>query len=177
MQRQSFDKQWRFHFGDPHEWWGVIGDVSTWRVVDLPHDWSIELDRDPENPCGASGGFFVMGRGWYHKTFEAPETWVGKKVFVEFEGVYMNAEVWLNGTLLGRHPYGYTSFGYDLTPYLNVGGENVLRVMVDNNYQRNSRWYSGSGIYRHVWLMVTNPVHVAQWGVSITTPEVSPEMA
>jgi beta-galactosidase len=177
MQRQRFDEQWRFHFGDPSEWWGHVPDVSVWRVVDLPHDWSIELDRDPQNPCGSSGGFFTMGRGWYHKTFNAPDTWRDKKVFLEFEGVYMNTEVWLNGALLGRHPYGYTSFGYDLTPSLNVGGENVLRVMVDNSYQRNSRWYSGSGIYRHVWLMVTDPVHVAQWGVFVTTPEASPEMA
>lgn len=177
MQKQSLNEQWRFHFGDPHEWWGYVPDVSGWRVVDLPHDWSIELDRDAANPSGASGGFFAMGNGWYHKTFDAPETWRGKKVFIEFEGVYMNAEVWLNGALLGRHPYGYTSFVYDLTPYLNVGGENVLRVMVDNSHQRNSRWYSGSGIYRHVWLMVADPVHVVEWGVYVTTPEVSLEMA
>lgn len=177
MQKQSLNEQWRFHFGDPHEWWGHIGDVSTWRVVDLPHDWSVELDRAADNPSGASGGFFTMGRGWYHKTFDAPEAWRGKKVFVEFEGVYMNAEVWLNGTLLGRHPYGYTSFVYDLTPYLNVGGENVLRVMVDNSHQGNSRWYSGSGIYRHVWLMAADPVHVVAWGVYVTTPEVSADRA
>jgi beta-galactosidase len=118
-----------------------------------------------------------MGLGRYHKRFTAPEEWRGKKVFIEFEGVYMNAEVWLNGHFLGRHPYGYTSFHYDLTPFLDYGSENLLKVIVDNDCQLNSRWYSGSGIYRHVWLMVAEPVHVGHWGVYVTTPEVAAEMA
>ena len=118
-----------------------------------------------------------MGRGWYRKTFEVPETWLGKRVLIEFEGVYMNAEVWLNGNLLGRHPYGYTSFHYDLTAYLRIGAENVLQVSVDNDCQLNSRWYSGSGIYRHVWLMVADTVHVAPWGTYVTTPEVTADRA
>jgi beta-galactosidase len=96
---------------------------------------------------------------------------------VEFEGVYMNAEVWLNENFLGRHPYGYTTFTVDLTPYLRLGEENVLKVMVDNSGQLNSRWYSGSGIYRPVWLLVSDPIHIAHWGVYITTPEVSPDRA
>jgi len=177
MQKQCFDHAWRFHLGDyPGSRWHEPDD-SSWRLLDLPHDWSIELDRDPASPAGAAGGYFPTGMGWYHKRFVAPEEWRGKKVFIEFEGVYMNAEVWLNGRFLGRHPYGYTSFHYDLTPYLNVGGENLLKVQVDNTCQPNSRWYSGSGIYRHVWLMVAEPVHVAHWGVYVTTPEVSPERA
>jgi len=177
VQRWRFDQEWRFHLGDIAEGRWREPDDSTWRLVDLPHDWSIELERDPANPSGSAGGYFPMGLGWYRKTFAAPEAWCGKKVRVEFEGVYMNAETWLNGHFLGRHPYGYTSFWYDLTPYLDVGTTNVLKVMVDNACQVNSRWYSGSGIYRHVWLMVAEPVHVGHWGVYVTTPEVSPEGA
>ncbi|HUV89966.1 MAG TPA: glycoside hydrolase family 2 TIM barrel-domain containing protein [Anaerolineae bacterium] len=177
MQRRRFDQEWRFHLGDIPEGRWREPDDSTWRLVDLPHDWSIELERDPANPSGSAGGYFPMGLGWYRKTFAAPEAWRGNKVRVEFEGVYMSAEAWLNGHFLGRHPYGYTSFWYDLTPYLDVGATNVLKVMVDNACQVNSRWYSGSGIYRHVWLMVAEPVHVGQWGISVTTPEVSPEEA
>ncbi|MGC9520292.1 MAG: sugar-binding domain-containing protein [Anaerolineae bacterium] len=177
MLRQRFDEAWRFHRGDPPgAHWGVL-DASTWRLLDLPHDWSIELQRRPDAPSGASGGYFPMGRGWYRKTFTAPDDWQGKKVFVEFEGVYMNAEVWFNDNFLGRHPYGYTTFKYDLTPYLQVDEENVLTVKVDNACQLNSRWYSGSGIYRHVWLLVANPTHVAHWGVYVTTPAVSKDLA
>ena len=178
MKRQNFDRHWRFHLGDPPEarWW-KNPDASTWRVLDLPHDWSVELERKADAPSQASGGYFQMGRSWYRKSFEAPEAWAGKQVFIEFEGVYMNAEVWLNQNYLGRHPYGYTTFAYDLTPYLKLGEENTLTVKVDNDCQRNSRWYSGSGIYRHVWLMVADPVHVGHWGVYVTTPEVSEDQA
>lgn len=143
----------------------------------MPHDWSIELPRQPSDPCGASGGFFTTGRSWYRKTFTAPEEWRTKRVFLEFEGAYMNAEVWLGEHLLGRHPYGYTSFWHDLTPFLNLGGENTLSVMIDNACQPNSRWYSGSGIYRHLWLMIASPIHFAPWGIYVTAPEVSPETA
>ena len=177
MIRHDFDHGWRFHPGDPPGVPWRDPDESTWRLLDLPHDWSIELERKPDAPSKASGGYFQMGRGWYRKTFEAPETWSGKHVLIEFEGVYMNAEVWLNGNLLGRHPYGYTSFHYDLTPYLKLGAKNVLQVSVDNDCQLNSRWYSGSGIYRHVWLLVAEPVHVAPWGTYVTTPEVTAEQA
>jgi beta-galactosidase len=178
MQRQCFDRKWRFKLSDPLALRWSEPDFSNWRELDLPHDWSIEMARAPDNPSGAHGGYFPMGLGLYYKTFVAPEEWQGKKVLIEFEGVYMNAEVSLNDNLLGRHPYGYTTFAYDLTPYLKLdGSENVLRVVVDNAAQRNSRWYSGSGIYRHVWLMVADPVHVAHWGVYVTTPEVTAEKA
>jgi beta-galactosidase len=177
MDKIPFDRAWRFHLGDPAAARRREPDYSTWRELDLPHDWSIELPRRPDAPSGAAGGFFQMGRGWYRKTFSAPEEWRGKRVWIEFEGVYMNAEVRLNHELLGRHPYGYTSYHYDLTPYLKIGEENALTVLVDNDCQRNSRWYSGSGIYRHVWLHVAGPVHLDPWGVFVTTPQVSAEAA
>lgn len=178
MQRQSFDHDWRFQLGHkPDGMWKPVDD-STWQVIDLPHDWSMDLRRGPEEPSGASGGYFPNGVGWYQKSFAAPEEWRGKKVVLEFEGVYMNADIWLNGHFLTRHPYGYTSFHVDLTPYIEFGSEqNKLKVAVDNGGQLNSRWYSGSGIYRHVWLMVADPVHVAPWGVAVSTPAVSPDAA
>lgn len=178
MEKLCFDYDWRFDLGDPPFSRWSHADASNWRRVDLPHDWSIEFERAAANPSGASGGFFPMGLGWYHKEFASLEVWHGKKVWIEFEGVYMNAEVWLNGHFIGRHPYGYTSFYYDLTPYLHFDSTpNQLRVFVDNAGQLNSRWYSGSGIYRHVWLMVGDPLHVAHWGIAVTTPEVSAERA
>jgi beta-galactosidase len=176
MQKLNFNSEWRFHLGDPQgSEWRHPDDVTSWRLLTLPHDWAVELERTPDAPSGASGGFFQMGRGWYRKTFPAPEAWQGKRVEVEFEGVYMNAEVWFNNHFLGRHPYGYTSFIYDLTPYLKQEDANVLTVVVDNACHRNSRWYSGSGMYRPVWLRVSEPVHVAPWGVFVSTPEVSNE--
>jgi len=177
MQKQPFNHEWRFHYGDPSDRHWREPDDSTWRLVTLPHDWSIELPRRADNPSKEAGGYFTMGSGWYRKTFTPPESWQGKKVFIEFEGVYMNAEVWLDQNYLGRHPYGYTSFLVDLSPYLKIGAANVLKVRVDNAAQLNSRWYSGSGIYRPVWLIVAEPVHVAHWGVYITTPQVSRESA
>jgi beta-galactosidase len=177
MDKRNFSRDWKFHLGDfEHARWSTT-DVSNWRTLDLPHDWSIELKRSPENISGMAGGFFPMGVGWYHKTFTLPADWQEKKVTIEFEGVYMNAEVWLNQNLLGRHPYGYTSFYYDLTPYLKWESPNEIKVFVDNSHQLNSRWYSGSGIYRPVWLMAADPVHAALWGIFVTTPEISAETA
>jgi len=173
MQKQSLNQEWRFHLGHYEGTrWGDPDD-SNWRIVDLPHDWSIELPRGSDNVSGVAGGFFPMGCGWYRKNLPPAQNWRGKQVTIEFEGVYMNAHVWLNQHLLGRHPYGYTSFQYDLTPYLNWEGPNVLKVFVDNTHQLNSRWYSGSGIYRPVWLVVSEPVHVAHWGVYVTTPQIT----
>ncbi len=172
MQKQSFSAGWHFSPGDSTDVWKPPSE-SDLREVDLPHDWSPELPRSSGNPSRASGGFFTNGTAWYSKAFDAPETWRGKQVFVEFEGVYMNAEVWLNEHLLCRQPYGYTTFQVDLTPRLNLGKVNTLRVRVDNSAQLNSRWYSGSGIYRPVWLMVAEPLHVDHWGVYVTTPSVS----
>ena len=178
MQKHNFDLGWQFKKGDPltPEWHAL--DTADWQHIDLPHDWSISLERSPDNPSGTNGGFFATGMGWYSKTFRLPDNLRGKQILIEFEGVYMNAEVWLNEHLLGRHPYGYTSFTFDLTPYLNdEDQDNVLYVSVDNAAQRNSRWYSGSGIYRHVWLWAAEPVSIAHWGMAVTTPEVSPAEA
>ena len=175
--KQLFDENWKFFLGDSPAASAVNFDDKSWRNLDLPHDWSIEGTPNPNNPTGNDGGYFPAGTGWYRKTFTVPAPWKGKRVSIYFEGVYMNSEVFINGKSLGVHPYGYTSFSYDLTPYLILNKENILAVRVDNSQQKNCRWYSGSGIYRHVWMMVTNPVHVTNWGVAISTPEVSSENA
>jgi beta-galactosidase len=167
------DSSWRFLLGDPSGAEAPQFADESWRTVNLPHDWSIEGAPDKNNPTGSGGGFFPAGTGWYRKTFIAPKDWKGKRVSVEFDGVYKDATVYLNGKKLGTHPYGYTSFSFDLTQGLNFSGSNVLAVRVDNSEQPNSRWYSGSGIYRHVRVVVTDATHVAQCGVFVTTPDVS----
>jgi beta-galactosidase len=173
---QSFDRAWRFHLGDvAGAQQAAFGD-SGWRALDLPHDWSIEGQFKEQNPAGVAGGALPGGIGWYRKAFTLPAGDTGKVVFIEFDGVYRNSEVWINGTYLGKRPYGYSSFRYELTPHLRYGKQrNVIAVRVDNSQQPNSRWYSGSGIYRHVRLIKANPVHVDHWGTYVTTPAVSAE--
>src|SRR5690242_1905988 len=177
-----FDADWRFHRGGAQGAESPDFDDSGWRRLDLPHDWSIEdlpgtrSPFDPEAISQVSGGFTTGGTGWYRKSFNVPAEDKGKRIVIQFDGVYMNAEVWLNGQLMGSHPYGYTSFWFDLTDKVKFGGANLLAVKVKNEGE-NSRWYSGSGIYRHVWLKTLNPLHVAQWGTYITTPEVSSSSA
>ncbi|MGO9229225.1 MAG: glycoside hydrolase family 2 TIM barrel-domain containing protein, partial [Bryobacteraceae bacterium] len=144
----------------------------TWRDLDLPHDWSIEGPFS-QQPGSATFAHLPTGTGWYRKRFSAPEAFRDRNVSIEFDGVYQNGEVWINGQYLGKRPYGYIGFHYDLTPHLNIGGENVIAVKVDNSHQPNCRWYSGSGIYRHTWLVDTKPIHFARWGTFVTTPEVS----
>lgn len=175
--KRLFDYDWKFYLGDTAS--AKLNDFNDadWRSLDLPHDWSIEGQVHPKNPTGMAGGYFPAGIGWYRKTFKAASDWKGKNISIYFEGVYMNSEVFINGKSLCVYPYGYSSFSYDLTPYLNFGEENVIAVRVDNSQHLNSRWYSGSGIYRHVWMNVTNPVHVAHWGIGITTPEVTSKKA
>ncbi|MBN2589969.1 MAG: DUF4982 domain-containing protein [Sedimentisphaerales bacterium] len=175
--KQLFDYSWKFELGDFPSAVSNDFDDENWRSLDLPHDWSIEGKLDQENPMGGDGGYFPAGIGWYRKTFEVPSSWQGKHVSIYFEGVYMNSEVFINGQSLGVHPYGYTSFNYDLTPYLKYNEDNIIAVRVDNSQQINCRWYTGSGIYRHVWLSVTEPIHIDRWGVGITTSEVSSEKA
>lgn len=176
-----FDDEWRFIKDSTITAEAPDYNDSKWRMVNLPHDWSIEDLPDQSDSVigpfsaksiGATAtGYTLGGIGWYRKHFTLNN--IGnKKVSIYFDGVYMNSDVWINGHHLGNHPYGYTPFYYDLTPYLKQNGENVLAVRVRNE-GKNSRWYSGSGIYRHVWLTITNPVHVEQWGVHITTPDVS----
>jgi beta-galactosidase len=171
------DSNWKFFLGDPNGAEERSFEDASWRKVDLPHDWSIEGRPDKSNPTASGGGFFPAGTGWYRKTFSAPAEWRGKRVSVEFDGVYRNATVFLNGRKLGNQPYGYSSFRFDLTPDLDFSGPNVLAVRVDNSAQPNSRWYSGSGIYRHVRVVVTDPIHVAHWGVAVTTAQASSEAA
>lgn len=175
--KQLFDYDWKFSLGDESKASDVNFDDNGWRKLDLPHDWSIEGKMEAQNPMGNDGGYFPAGVGWYRKTFTVPASGKGKPVSIYFEGVYMNAQVFINGRSLGIHPYGYTSFSYDLTPYLKYGDKNILSVRVDNSQQKNSRWYSGSGIYRHVWLIATEYIHLDHWGVFITTPEVSVQKA
>ena len=173
-QTQNFDHAWRFHLGDVPGAQETAFDDAGWRTLDLPHDWSIEGEFSEQNPAGVAGGALPGGVGWYRKTFTVPARDSGKVVFVEFDGVYRNSEVWINGQYLGKRPYGYSSFRYELTPNVRFGaGRNVIAVRVDNSQQPNSRWYSGSGIYRHVRLVTSDPMHVAQWGTYITTPVVS----
>ncbi|MCE4566632.1 DUF4982 domain-containing protein [Maribellus sp. CM-23] len=171
--KQNFNDNWKFILGDDPSADETGFNDEQWRSLDLPHDWSIEGSFDATNPAGNDGAYLPTGIGWYRKTFTAPKNWKGKIVACYFEGVYMNAEVFLNGEKLGIQPYGYTSFDFDITSCLNFEGENVLAVKVDNSKQKNCRWYSGSGIYRHVWMIVTEPIHIAHWGVAITTPEIS----
>jgi beta-galactosidase len=177
-QHLSMDLDWAFIKGDPAGAQNPAFDDKGWRVLDVPHDWSIEGPYDQANPATGSGAFLPAGIGWYRKHFATPASFKDKEVSVQFDGVYMNADVYLNGHQVGHHPYGYTSFTCDLTPFLAPAGEeNVLAVRVANDTQPNSRWYTGSGIYRHVWADVTGPVHIASWGTYITTPKVSTEAA
>ncbi len=170
-EQTRLDDNWKFFLGDPADASSPGLNDSSWRAVTLPHDWSIEGKNSAQAPMGGGGGFFPAGIAWYRYHFDAPPSWKNKTVQVEFEGVYMNADVYLNGQKLTFHPYGYTSFWVDLTPALKIGGANLLAVRVDNSQQKNSRWYSGSGIYRHVNLVVTDQVQVAPWGVFVSTPQ------
>ena len=168
-QRLSMDPGWRFTLGDPQGAEAAKFDDRGWRKLDLPHDWSIEGTPDQNAPAGGRGGYFPTGIGWYRKAFRMPAGSGGHQAWLEFDGVYMNSDVWINGFHLGHRPYGYSSFYYDVTAHL-VSGVNVVAVRVDNSHQPSSRWYTGSGIYRHTWLTLVGPVHVAHWGVYLTTP-------
>src|SRR5205809_5501718 len=180
-----FDADWKFYKRDVTNGEKENINDNDWRTVELPHDWSIEdLPDQSDSVVGpfttksigtTATGYTVGGIGWYRKHFTLNDI-NNKKVSIYFDGVYMNSDVWINEHHLGNHPYGYTAFYYDLTPYLKQNGENIIAVRVRNE-GRNSRWYNGSGIYRHVWLTVTEPVHIEQWGVYITTPKVSENAA
>lgn len=175
--RESFNKGWKFFAGDNKDASKTEYNDAWWRALTLPHDWSIEGDFSNFNPAKPEGGALPTGIAWYRKSFIVPSSSKGKNVSVVFDGVYQNSEVWINGKLLGKRPNGYISFSYDLTPYLNIGKWNVIAVRVDNSAQPNSRWYSGSGIYRNVWLETAGQLHVGLWGTYVTTPEVSTSSA
>ena len=172
--RENFDDNWKFILDSVNSYNGTDVNDASWRTLNLPHDWSIEMPFDSTSPTGTSGGALRGGLGWYRKTFSLPESSKDKNVFIDFDGVYMNSEVWINGHSLGVRPNGYISFRYDLTPYLKFGNDkNILVVKVDNSKQPNSRWYSGSGIYRNVWLVTTNKVFVDHWGTNIVATNIS----
>ncbi|GAB2872313.1 glycoside hydrolase family 2 TIM barrel-domain containing protein [Streptomyces deserti] len=179
---------WRFALVDPGgitDPTGAYADAATpgyddsaWREVAVPHDWSIEQAPTTEHGTTSGTGFLPGGLGWYRLAFTLPPAYAGKRISVEFDGVYMDAYVYCNGREVGRHPYGYTGFAFDLTDLLHTDGStaNVLAVKVQNRLP-SSRWYSGSGIYREARLVVTEPVHVARWGTDVTTPRITAERA
>ncbi|WP_282135296.1 sugar-binding domain-containing protein [Seonamhaeicola maritimus] len=168
---EDFNFNWKFVKGEQINAEQVTFDDASWEGVRLPHDWSIIAGYKRENTA-ASTGFTEGGIGWYRKTFHVPESDKGKIIWLEFDGVYNNSTVWINGKKLGFRPNGYASFCYDLTNHLNYGGENVVTVKVDHTAYVDSRWYTGSGIYRDVRLVKTSKTHIPHWGVRITTPKV-----
>jgi beta-galactosidase len=174
INRVSFNNGWKFKLDTVNTYEATNINDASWRSLNLPHDWSIEGEFSPNHPATPGGGALPGGIGWYRKTFTVSATSKGKSVLLSFDGVYRNSEVFINGHSLGVRPNGYISFQYDLTPYLKFGREtNVLAVKVDNLRQPNSRWYSGSGIYRNVWLTTVNKVRVDNYGTFITTPNIS----
>ena len=171
----DFDFDWRFSLSDPGGAESKTFDDSNWRKLHVPHDWSAEQPFDKK--FASSTGFLPGGIGWYRKEFDAPANWSDKEVSIEFDGVYRNSTVWLNGKLLGIRPSGYTSFAYRLTPHLKAGEKNVIAVRVAREEVADSRWYPGTGIYRHVKLVVTDPLHFARHGVFVRIPRVTDERA
>jgi len=174
-----FDKGWHFFKGDAKGAEQINFDDKAWRKLDVPHDWSIEGPYDENNATGRGGGYLPAGIGWYRKNFQLGNSYANKKVFIEFDGIMANSDVWINGVHLGHRPYGYVSFCYGLTGHLNFGKNaiNIIAVRADNSIQPASRFYTGAGIYRHVHLVATSPVHFDHWGVFITTPKVNKQMA
>ena len=175
----DFNANWNFKLGDYPTAIESNFDSSDWRKLQLPHDWSIEGEFSSKHPTKAAQAALPAGIGWYRKIFPLPLQWKDKSILIEFDGVFKNSEVWINGHLVGKRPNGYISFMYDLSQYLYFGKEknNVIAVKVDNDAQPNSRWYTGSGIYRNVRLVVENKLHVAHWGTYVTTPKVTKEKA
>ena len=177
-ERTSFNNNWKFVLADDTIFKSIEFDDIDWRTINLPHDWSIEGEFSEDNPARVSGGALPGGVAWYRKSFQLTDADKGAQIYIDFDGVFQNSEVWINGQYLGKRPYGYSSFRYDLTSYLNFGElENIISVRVDNLLQPNSRWYTGAGIYRNVWIVKTGKTHVAHWGTFVTTPEVSEEKA
>jgi beta-galactosidase len=176
--QSSFDDGWSFAKGD------IVGaqapqfTAGVWSPVILPHDWSIAGPFSETEPCGSEGAYLPTGIGWYRKSFPLPHGDVERRILLQFDGVYQCSDVWINGQHLGTRPYGFTTFFYDLTPHLHFGSEpNVVAVRVDNSHQPNLRWYSGSGINRHTWLINTGPVYIEQWGTGVTTPQITAQNA
>jgi beta-galactosidase len=175
---QSFDGDWRFLKADAPGAEKPDFDDAAWRKLNVPHDWSIEGPYNQNNPTGTGGGYLPAGIGWYRKSFTLPENFSSRHIWVEFDGVMANSDVWINGVHLGKRPYGYIGFSYPLTGHLNFGKKpNIIAVRADNSLQPASRWYTGAGIYRHVRLVISNPIHIKQWGTCISTQRISDENA
>jgi beta-galactosidase len=170
-----FNSNWRFHKGDIGTGINGIATETQWKIVDLPHDWSIEGPFS--NEWASATGYLPGGIGWYKKSFTANSGWRGKQVYIYFDGVYKSSELWINGHHLGKRPNGFISFKYELSHYLNLNGKNTIAVKVDHSEFADSRWYTGSGIYRNVYLIVKDQVHIDPWDVAFCTPKVSPKQA
>ena len=176
QRKQAFNSGWKFQFGEQPKALDADFDDITWKSVKLPHDWSIAGPIEKSNPSGHQGGFYPTGIGVYRKTFDFNEAWVDKQVSITFDGVMCNSDVWINGHHLGHRPNGYVGFTYDLTPHLTEG-ENTLVVKADNSLQPNSRWYTGCGIYRNVWLHVKNKTSIAHHGTYVVAQEIQQDTA
>jgi beta-galactosidase len=174
---EDFNKNWNFKLGDHPDAIQANFSTADWRILQLPHDWSIEGAFDKDSKTKQAQGFLPAGKGWYRKTFTVPASFKSKTISVEFDGIFKNSEVFINGHSLGIRPNGYISFSYDLSAFLNFGQPNIIAVKVDNDAQPNSRWYTGSGIYRNVRLVIAEKLHVAEWGTFVTTPEIYKEKA
>ncbi|TYA71728.1 glycoside hydrolase family 2 TIM barrel-domain containing protein [Seonamhaeicola marinus] len=173
--KENFNKEWKFNLADSIIFSAAEFDDSDWRELEVPHDWSVEHKFDKTN--SGRNAWLPGGIGWYRKHFTIPETYKNKHIEIQFDGVYRHAQVYVNGEHVGNQYDGYTSFYFDISPYLKYGKTNVIAVKVDNSIQPNCRWYSGSGIYRNTWLTISDNLHVNNWGTYITTPEVSQEKA
>lgn len=175
----SMDNDWQFQIGTYEAAIDPAFDDSGWRNLNIPHDWSIEGKYNKYNKTGRGGGYLPAGDGWYRKTFSVSAADKSKKIFIEFDGIMANSEVYINGHLLGKWPYGYTALIYDMTDHIKFGDNerNVLTVRANNISQPASRWFTGAGIYRHARMIIKNPAHIAHWGVFVTTPEVSASKA
>ena len=170
----NIDRNWFFHLGDLEKNEPQCLDYSQWRKLDVPHDWAIEVGYSEKKR--RENAFLPGGIAWYTKEIDWQPEWDGKKVYIEFDAIYMNSTVWLNGHLLGHRPQGYQGINYDLTPYL-TSRKNIITVRVDNSLMPSSRWYQGSGIYRHVNLIITDPIHIDRYGVCIRTLKMTPAQA
>ncbi|TDQ42624.1 glycoside hydrolase family 2 protein [Aureibacillus halotolerans] len=173
----NIDKGWKFVQDDVTDAYNQQFDDRGWEMLDVPHDWSIGGDFHHQHPSGTAGGFLPGGIGWYRKKLDVSHVKAGQRVHIHFDGVFHRSTVYLNGQEVGTRPNGYVSFIYDLTPFIDLNDENVIAVKVDNSDQPNCRWHSGSGIYRHVWLSVHDPLHIDHYGTSVTTPKVTADVA
>lgn len=176
QQIEDFNFNWKFHLGDKENAQSSNFADKDWEQIRLPHDWSILQPYNEEEGAGCTA-YLVGGIGWYRKTFTVPESDKGKHIRIEFDGVYRNSEVWVNGQLLGKRPYGYIPFAYELDKHIKYGEENIIAVKVDRSNVLDSRWYSGSGIYRNVRLVKSAQTRIAHWGLWVETPEITDGLA